>query len=68
MDKGAVVWEGEEAGEKYVGMFVGRELAVKILERSEERGWCPHWWADNPAAAVEGYIIELVSEDIGQQI
>ena len=51
----------------YVGLIVDRQLAQKMLDRSEELGL--HWpGSTNPVGELEAYIIHLVGEDIGESL
>ena len=52
----------------YVGLIVNRDLAAKMLAQAEERGIHNPERPINPVGDIEEYIIQLVSDDIGEKL
>ena len=54
--------------ENYVGLRVDPDLAAKMLECAEGRGLHDSERSRNPIGDLEDYIIQLVSDDIGEKL
>ena len=52
----------------HVGLIVNRDLAAKMLAQAEERGIHNPERSKNPVGDIEEYIIQLVSDDIGEKL
>ena len=55
-------------GVDLVGLFVDEDLAAKMLEKAVERGLNVPERAENPASDLQTYIIQLVSDDVGERL
>ena len=52
----------------HVGLILDRDLAAKMLAKAEERGIHNPERPINPVGDLEEYIIQLLSEDIGEKL
>jgi hypothetical protein len=55
-------------GVDLVGLFVDADLAAKMLEKAVERGLNVPERPENPASDLQTYIIQLVSDDVGERL